>query len=196
MMKIFVHKILKYIIKKYKQNEIRQLTANIHMGHSSTIDYPVIISHGENIYMGYSTTICSGARLQTFPDLLDTCGSIIIGNNSYFCYRLTILAGGDICIGDNVVIGSDVSILSYNHGTDAHLSIPYMHQPLVPGPISIGNNCWIGNNVVILPNVSIGNNCIIGAGSIVTKSFNDNSIIVGNPAKVIKEYNFNDNTWL
>ncbi|MCG3672246.1 acyltransferase [Aliarcobacter butzleri] len=56
-------------------------------------------------------------------------------------------------------------------------------------PVIIGNNCWIGANVVIMPEVSIGNNVIIGAGSIVTKSFPSNCVIAGNPAKIIRELN-------
>ena len=51
--------------------------------------------------------------------------------------------------------------------------------------VSIGDNVWIGANAIILPGVAIGNNCIIGAGSVVTKSFPSNCIIVGNPAKIL-----------
>ena len=53
------------------------------------------------------------------------------------------------------------------------------------GKVKIGNNCFIGLGSVILPSVKIGNNCIIGAGSVVTKNVPDNSIVAGNPAKVI-----------
>ena len=57
--------------------------------------------------------------------------------------------------------------------------------------ISIGNNCWIGGNAVINPGVKLGHNVVVGAGSVVTKSFEDNVVIAGNPAKVIQ---FIDNT--
>lgn len=53
-------------------------------------------------------------------------------------------------------------------------------------PIIVGNNVYIGNNVIILPGVTIGNNVIIGAGVVVSKSIPDNSVAVGNPARVIK----------
>ena len=54
------------------------------------------------------------------------------------------------------------------------------------GPVKIGNNVHIGENVIILPGVNIGNNVIVGAGSVVTKSIPDNTLACGNPAKVIK----------
>ena len=54
-------------------------------------------------------------------------------------------------------------------------------------PVHIGNDCWIGANVTILPGVTIGNNCVIGAGSVVTRSIPDNSFAAGNPCRVIRE---------
>ena len=62
--------------------------------------------------------------------------------------------------------------------------------------VFIGNNVWIGENVNILPGVFIGDNCIIGAGSVVTGYFLANSIIVGNPARVIKKYDFDIKRWV
>jgi maltose O-acetyltransferase len=53
--------------------------------------------------------------------------------------------------------------------------------------ILIGDNCWIANNVIILGGVTIGNNVVIGAGSIVTRNIPDNSLAVGNPAKVVRK---------
>lgn len=53
-------------------------------------------------------------------------------------------------------------------------------------PIKVGNNVWFGGNVTVLPNVTIGDNCVIGAGSVVTKDIPNNSLAVGNPAKVIR----------
>jgi maltose O-acetyltransferase len=53
-------------------------------------------------------------------------------------------------------------------------------------PITIGDNCWIGGNSVINPGVSLGNNVVVGSGSVVTKSFGDNVVIAGNPAKIIR----------
>lgn len=73
--------------------------------------------------------------------------------------------------------------------------LPYMRQPLESKPVSIGDGCWIGEKVCILPGVTIGKKCIIGAGSVVIKSIPDYSIAAGNPAKVIKQYNFENHNW-
>lgn len=56
-------------------------------------------------------------------------------------------------------------------------------------PITLGDNCYLGNDVTLMPGVTIGNNCIVGTGSIVTKDIPDNSVAVGIPAKVIKSTN-------
>lgn len=54
-------------------------------------------------------------------------------------------------------------------------------------PITIGDNCWIGGSATIVPGVTLGNNVVVAAGAVVTKSFGDNVVIGGNPAKIIKE---------
>ena len=86
-------------------------------------------------------------------------------------------------------------ISSENHGMDPESEKSYMRQPLVSKPVSIGDGCWIGEKVCILPGVTIGKKCVIGAGSVVTKSIPDYSIAVGNPAKVVKQYNFETQHW-
>lgn len=94
------------------------------------------------------------------------------------CY---IQANNGIEIGRNFLCASDVKIISANHDYEN-----FMSSKISP-PIIIGNDVWIGSSAVILPAVKIGDNCIIGAGSVVTKSFPNNSIIAGNPAKLIRE---------
>jgi len=54
-------------------------------------------------------------------------------------------------------------------------------------PITIGNHVWLGANVTILPGITLGNNVVVGAGSVVTKSYPDNVILVGNPARVLRK---------
>jgi acetyltransferase-like isoleucine patch superfamily enzyme len=85
-------------------------------------------------------------------------------------------------LGRNCLFAPGVQIISSNHSTSN------LKEAVKAKPIKLGDNIWIGANAVILPEVEIGNNCIIGAGSVVTKSFKeDNLVIAGNPAKIIKK---------
>ncbi|MFF2877741.1 DapH/DapD/GlmU-related protein [Gottfriedia sp. NPDC057991] len=84
-----------------------------------------------------------------------------------------------ITIGDNVTFAPRVHILAHDASTKSHLNYTKI------GLVNIGNNVFIGANSTVLPNVNIGNNVIIGAGSVVTKDIPDNSLAVGNPARVI-----------
>lgn len=86
-----------------------------------------------------------------------------------------------IVFGKNVWIGPKVSIISMNH--DLHDYEKYIKTD----PIEIGDDCWLGANSIILPNVKLGKHIVVAAGAVVTKSFTDNNIVIGgNPAKVIK----------
>lgn len=84
-----------------------------------------------------------------------------------------------ITFGENVLFAPGVKIISANHNYSTD------REPIKCDPIIIGDNVWLGVNVIVLPAVSIGENSIIGAGSLVNKSVPSNAICVGNPAKTI-----------
>jgi len=114
---------------------------------------------------------------------------LIIGNNVDFNFRCHIGCINKIVIGNNVLIGSNVLITDHSHGDLSPIDMeiaPVKRKLYSKGPVIIGNNVWIGENVVILPNVHVGDNCVIGASSVLTKSVPPNSIVCGNPARVIK----------
>ncbi len=92
-----------------------------------------------------------------------------------------------ITLGNNVRIVSGVRFITHDGGVWVlrHLSQELNDIDLF-GPITVGDNCHIGTNVIVMPNVTIGNNCIIGCGAVVTRDIPDNSIAVGIPARVIK----------
>lgn len=94
-----------------------------------------------------------------------------------------------ISIGDHVRINAGVEFVTHDGGAWVlrELSkIENKEEITLFGTITIGNNCHIGSNAILMPNVKIGDNCIIGCGAVVTKSIPDNSIAVGIPARVIE----------
>ena len=123
-------------------------------------------------------------------------GSIVIEDNCYIGQFFSILAGGDVTIKKNTLIASYVAIIGENHNMNPEAGIQYGCQPLIKSDVVIGENCWIGEKVIILPGVVIGDWCIIGAGSVVNKSIPSYSIAVGNPARVIKKYSFESKEWI
>lgn len=107
-----------------------------------------------------------------------------VGNHSQLGQNARL--GGPIEIGDFVMMGPDVVIMGVTHDvSNPKKNMIDAKNPSIENPVSIGNNVWLGTRVIILPGVNIGNNCIVGAGAVVTKSFGDNLIIGGVPARVI-----------
>ncbi|HPI99495.1 MAG TPA: chorismate mutase [Enterococcus sp.] len=117
--------------------------------------------------------------------------NIFVGKNFYANYDCVML---DICpirIGDNCMFAPNVQLYTASHP----LHPVKRNSGLEDGsPITIGDNVWIGGSSVIIPGVTLGNNVVVGAGSVVTKSFPDNVVIAGNPARVIKEIELEPNT--
>lgn len=89
-------------------------------------------------------------------------------------------------IGNDVMMGEDVMIFSRNHQT-TRLDVPMTMQGFESHrPVEIGDDVWIGARALILPGVKVGNGCVIGAGAVVSKDVPDGSIVVGNPARVVR----------
>lgn len=110
--------------------------------------------------------------------------NITVGKNFYANYNCTVLDVGKVVIGDNVMFAPNVAIYTAGHPIHPDSRNTGYEYGIA---ITIGNNVWIGGNVVVNPGVTIGNNVVIGAGSVVTKDIPDNVIAVGSPCKVIRE---------
>ena len=122
--------------------------------------------------------------LITIGDNVTITNATILAHDASTKKSLGYTKVGRVDIGDNVFIGPNCGFYTSGHPLDIELrnkGIEYAK------PIKIGNNVWIGGNVVILPGVTIGDNSVIGAGSIVTKDIQENTVAVGNPCKVIKK---------
>jgi len=119
------------------------------------------------------------------PFFCDYGYNIFCGDNIFFNVNCVVLDENKVTIGSNVFIGPGVQIYTASHPLDAITRRTHK----ISKPIIIGDDCWIGGNSIILPGITIGNGCVIGAGSVVTKNIPDNSLAVGNPAKVIRKLN-------
>lgn len=159
---------LPYDQKEKKREVLKEMFGSI--GTNVSVGYSFICDYGCNIYMGNNVSVNMNC---TFVD----------------CNKITI--------GDNVLIASNVQIYTAAHPIE-------LEERLTPGwtpdsdeyfcrtfalPVTIGDGCWIGGGVIILPGVSIGKGCVIGAGSVVTKNIPANSLAVGNPCRVIRKIN-------
>lgn len=109
--------------------------------------------------------------------------NIHVGENFYMNFDCVILDVCKVIIGDNCWIAPQVGIFTATHPIEADIR----NRGLGYGkPVKIGDNCWIGAHSTINPGVTLGNNVVVASGSVVTKSFDNNVVIAGNPAKVIK----------
>ncbi len=130
---------------------------------------------GEDVYIGRNTHVyCKN-------------GDIAIGNRVNISAHCTMMSSNAMSIGAGTVIGAYTYLLSggeYDYRSDT----PYAEQTGMNtrGPLSIGQNCWLGARVTVLDAASIGDGCVIGAGSVVTRPVPAHSLAVGTPAKVVK----------
>lgn len=116
-----------------------------------------------------------------------------LGKNVASNNGLLIISAENIEIGDDCLLGVKLSIIDH----DAHGIHPRHRRKNIgtPKPVLIGKNVWIGNNVTVLKGTQIGDNCVVGACSVLTgKTFPANTIIAGNPAKVVREISDDDDT--
>lgn len=130
--------------------------------------------------------------IEDFSCLNNAVGDIIIGDYCRIGLSNTVI--GPIYIGDGVNISQNVVLISLDHYYQ-DITKGIIEQGISTSPIYIGEHTIIGANTIVLPGVKIGKHCFIGAGCVVTKDVPDYCVTVGNPARIIKRYNFHSNTW-
>jgi maltose O-acetyltransferase len=110
--------------------------------------------------------------------------NIHVGENFYVNFNCVILDVAEVRIGNNCFIAPQVGIYTATHPLDPVKRTSGLEYAKA---ITIGNDCWIGGHATINPGVTLGNNVVVASGAVVTKSFGDNVVIGGNPARVLKE---------
>ena len=118
------------------------------------------------------------------------------GKNCKLGDQVHIVASESVTFGDDCLLASNIFISDTNHGDGTeHPTTPPDGRALSAQPVSIGSCVWIGEGVAVLPGAKIGDGCIIGAHTVVKGEIPAYSVAVGAPAKVVKKYNFDTNTW-
>ena len=130
--------------------------------------------------------------IEDFATLNNAVGDLYIGHRTLIGIGCVLI--GPIVIGDDVMLAQNVVLSGLNHNYK-DISLPISKQSYTIKEISVGTSSWIGANVVITAGVKIGKHCVIAAGSVVTKDVPDYSVAAGNPAKVLKGYNFETKEW-
>ena len=169
------------------RNAVIKHRRHIAIGKSVTIGSNVSINAlcRKGIHIGNNVTIKDGTIIEGYGVMRNLGEGLSIGNNVGISQDCFIALRGYITIGNDSIIGPNVSIFSENHISD-DINTPIVFQGEKRNNVIIGNGVWIGTRATILCGVTVGDNSIIGAGAVVIKDVPKNAIAVGVPARVIK----------
>lgn len=110
--------------------------------------------------------------------------NLFIDHGTFINLNFTILSAGKITIGKNCFLGPNMQLYTPNHHpNNKELRREGWQYDL---PITIGDDCWFGGSVIVLPGITIGDNVVVGAGSVVTHDIPSNTVVAGNPAHIIR----------
>jgi acetyltransferase-like isoleucine patch superfamily enzyme len=137
-------------------------------------------------------TIGNYSTVEDFATVNNGVGAVHIGSNSRIGIGNVVI--GPVNIGNNVILAQNIVMSGLNHGYK-DVNMPIHLQPVSTAQITIEDECWIGANAVITAGVTIGKHSVIAAGAVVTKDIPPYSVAVGNPARVIKQYNAQTKEW-
>ncbi|MCC7317148.1 MAG: acyltransferase [Bacteroidales bacterium] len=132
------------------------------------------------------------STIEDFSTINNGVGDVIIGDRSRIGLGCVVI--GPVKIGNDIMFAQNIVVSGLNHGYQ-DVNTPISLQPVETKQIIIEDNVWIGANAVITAGVIIGKQSIVAAGSVVTKSVPPFTIVGGNPAKILKSYNFSTKTW-
>lgn len=171
--------------------------------HIRYFNFPIILKGKRFIDFGNNLTAGYYCRFEAYPNNSDKKKRIIFGNDIQLNDFVHISAIDHVEIGDGTLMASHIYISDNSHGKyngvegeDSSPLTPPDHRVYITSPVIIGKNVWIGEGVIVLPGVTIGDGCVIGAHSIVNKDIPAYSMVVGSPAKIIKEYSFEKKCWI
>lgn len=137
-------------------------------------------------------TLGSYSTIEDFATVNNGMGAVIIGNHVRIGIGNVLI--GPVRIGDNVILAQNIVLSGLNHGYKDP-DVPISLQPCTVGEIVVEADCWIGANSVITAGVTIGKHSVVAGGSVVTKDVPPYTIVAGNPARPIRQYQPSSGTW-
>ncbi|WP_184549231.1 acyltransferase [Mucilaginibacter sp. FT3.2] len=187
-LKVFVHKLI--VGNARPRRWVRYLvTPFIHnRGKGSVIRSNTRI----DIFPFNKFSLGANSTIEDFCTVNNGVGDLLIGNDSRLGLGSVLI--GPVMIGNQVIIAQNVVFSGMNH-TYTDVDLPIRLQKVTAAPIIVEDEVWIGANAVITAGVTIGKHSVVAGGSVVTKNIPPYSIVAGNPAKVIKQYNFEKKDW-
>lgn len=162
--------------------------------------FPFDLRGEKFVDFGLNLSIGRGCRIDAFNNGKNK-PSLRFGKNVQLNDYNHIVAMDSISIGDNVLMASHIFISDNSHGSykgdenDSNPDTAPIQRDYSTSPVIIGDNSWICEGVMVMPGTKIGKGCVIGAHSIVRGDIPDYTIAAGNPARVIKKYNFEKKRW-
>ena len=169
-----------HLLMHQVSQEALKITAEINGGYHTPAQLRALFSRltGKLVDEGFAL----------FPPFYTDCGkNITVGKNVFINMGCKFQDQGGIFIGDGALIGHNVVLATLNHALP-----PQQRSTMIPAPIHIGKRVWIGANATVLPGVTIGDGAIVAAGAVVTKDVEENAVVAGVPARMIRKINAED----
>lgn len=150
----------------------------------------------EHISIGHRVLIWDGCRIEGIENDNGKAFKphVVLGDEVSLQQRCHIIAAGQLKIGSGTTLSFDVMVTDVDHGHEK-LDLNVLKQPLIQRHTSIGQHCFLGAGARILAGTVLGDNCRVGANTVVRGHFPAGSIIAGNPARIVKRFNFTTNSW-
>ncbi len=136
--------------------------------------------------------IGSNSTIEDFATVNNGVGDVFIGNRTRIGLGCVLI--GPVTVGNDVMLAQNIVVSGLNHGYE-DITQPISTQPCSTQAIVIEDEVWIGANAVITSGVTVGKHSVVAAGSVVTKNVPPYSVVAGNPARLLKQYNTQTGQW-